>query len=339
MTLPHPPIAPDVDLKGFPFTPIFRARLFGSSFHARATDSEWRAGVTLWLKSWDQFPSGSLPDDDIDLCRLAELARDLKSWKKIKVGALHGWQKCSDGRLYHSVVAEGVNEAWNSKLKQLWASEIGRIKKHNQRHPDDQLPVPTFDQFLSQRHDHSVPGDSEGMSQGTGGGCPENVPEETPSNRDRHRQGHIAAVPREPSPWLVVGNRVMDMMEVRDDPNWFGDASPVQRWLAWGADPDLDIYPTVDRLLRRYRASHGGKPPRNLSFFDDAISEAHAKRLAPRPEVTNVNGTRPAGKQPRRTAEDALGELRSLRPGGPGALEPIDDAAGGIVIDQAPACH
>ena len=31
-------------------------------------------GGTLWLKSWDQVPAGSLPDDDVDLCRLAELS-------------------------------------------------------------------------------------------------------------------------------------------------------------------------------------------------------------------------------------------------------------------------
>lgn len=109
---------PGCVLQDFPHTPIFRARLFGSSFHARATDAEWRAGVTLWLKSWDQVPAGSLPDDDIELCRLAELARDLKTWKKVKAGALRGWVLCGDSRLYHPVVAEGVNNALEAKTAQ-----------------------------------------------------------------------------------------------------------------------------------------------------------------------------------------------------------------------------
>lgn len=109
--LPDPPVPSGSDLRAFPFTPIFRARLFSSRFHARVTDAEWRAGVTLWLKSWDQVPAGSLPDDDVDLCRLAELGRDLRTWAKIKTRALHGWFKASDGLLYHKVVAEGVNEA------------------------------------------------------------------------------------------------------------------------------------------------------------------------------------------------------------------------------------
>lgn len=131
--LPEPLISSDVDLKDFPFTPIFRARLFGSGFHARATDAEWRAGVTLWIKSWDQVPAGSLPDDDIELCRLAELARELKVWKKLKIGAMRGWIKCSDGRLYHSVVAEGIHEAWSRKQLQRNRTRSATEARQKQR--------------------------------------------------------------------------------------------------------------------------------------------------------------------------------------------------------------
>lgn len=121
------------DLRDFPHTPVFRSRLFGSSFHARANDSEWRAGFTLWLKSWDQVPAGSLPDDDIELCRLAELARDVKLWRKLKEGALRGWVLCDDGRLYHPVVAEGINHAIEAKTKQRLKTakaRIGALEKH-----------------------------------------------------------------------------------------------------------------------------------------------------------------------------------------------------------------
>lgn len=125
--LPQPMTQPGADLRDFPHTPMFRSRLFGSSFHARASDSEWRAGVTLWLKSWDQVPAGSLPDDDIELCRLAELARDIKTWKKVKDGAMRGWVLCADGRLYHRVVAEGVNNAVEHKVKQRLKTAKARI--------------------------------------------------------------------------------------------------------------------------------------------------------------------------------------------------------------------
>lgn len=124
--LPAPLTPADCDLRDFGWTAIYRSRLFSSSFQARASDAVWRAGVTLWLKSWEQSPAGSLPSDDVELCRLAELGRDLKTWRKVRddneangtVGALHGWVKCSDGRLYHKVVAEGVMEAWDRKQAQ-----------------------------------------------------------------------------------------------------------------------------------------------------------------------------------------------------------------------------
>lgn len=123
-------------LQDFPHTPMYRARLFGSSFHARATDSEWRAGVTLWMKSWDQTPAGSLPDDDIELCRLAELARDMKLWKKLRAGAMRGWVLCSDGRLYHPVVAEGVNNALEAKVAQRDKTTKARIAALEKRLKD-----------------------------------------------------------------------------------------------------------------------------------------------------------------------------------------------------------
>lgn len=113
--LPEPPVPSDCDLTEFQFTPIYRSRLFGSLFHAKADDAEWRAGVTLWLKAWDQVPAGSLPNDETALCRLAELGRDVKTWAKVRARALHGWFECSDGRLYHNVVAEGVLDAWTKR--------------------------------------------------------------------------------------------------------------------------------------------------------------------------------------------------------------------------------
>jgi hypothetical protein len=36
--LPAPLVPGEVDLRDFQFTPLYRSRLFGSSFHARSTD-------------------------------------------------------------------------------------------------------------------------------------------------------------------------------------------------------------------------------------------------------------------------------------------------------------
>ena len=113
MTAPLTP--PDCDLRAFATMPLDAVRLFGSEFHAVASDGAWRAGVTLWLRAWHQVPAASLPDDDVQLTRLAELGRDIKEWKRLRDQALHGWIKCSDGRLYHPVVAEIANGAWKKR--------------------------------------------------------------------------------------------------------------------------------------------------------------------------------------------------------------------------------
>ena len=135
----EPLTSADCDLRDFAFMPMDIVRLFGSRFHAIASDSEWRAGVTLWLKSFHQVPSGSLPDDDIELCRLAELGRDVKAWRKLRENALHGWIKCSDGRFYHPVVSEKANEAWAKKQAQRERSRRGNAARWGSRvdHPDE----------------------------------------------------------------------------------------------------------------------------------------------------------------------------------------------------------
>lgn len=132
MRTPTSPLVPSVvDLRDFPFMPVDIVRLLGSEFHTRANDSEWRAGVTLWMRSYHQVPAASLPNDDDALCRLADLGRDLKTWRKVKANALHGWIECSDGRLYHKVVAEKALEAWLEKLAQRKASGAGNAKRWN----------------------------------------------------------------------------------------------------------------------------------------------------------------------------------------------------------------
>ncbi len=114
---PKPLVPADSDLRDYPYTPIFRARLFNSSFHAHASDAEWRAGFTLLLKAQDQIPAGSLPNDDRELRALAE-AGSAQRWQKIKARALHGWMICKeDNRLYHSVLAEAMASARKAKRK------------------------------------------------------------------------------------------------------------------------------------------------------------------------------------------------------------------------------
>lgn len=139
-----PPFVPaDVDLRNFHSMPVEINRLFASDFHAHATDGEWRAGVTLWMKSFHQVPAGSLPADDVSLARLAEFGRDMKSWRTVKERALHRWIPCTDGRLYHRVVAEKTLGAWIEKLSARRSSAAGHAGRGREVRDDFDAAIDT----------------------------------------------------------------------------------------------------------------------------------------------------------------------------------------------------
>ena len=138
----------DCDLRDFPFMPLDVVRLRDSDIAALSSGEEFRAAVLLWCASWHQVPAASLPDDDVVLAQLSGFGRVVKEWKKVRNGALRGWIKCADGRLYHPIIAEKANDAWVAKLTQRWKTECARIKKHNQRYGTD-MPFPSLDSFLS----------------------------------------------------------------------------------------------------------------------------------------------------------------------------------------------
>jgi hypothetical protein len=99
---------PDCNLRDVPHFELDIARLLDSDFFAKSDGSEFKAAIALWLKSWWQVPAASPPNDDAVLAVLSGTGDEWQFYKKM---ALHGWIKCSDGRLYHPVVAEKAREA------------------------------------------------------------------------------------------------------------------------------------------------------------------------------------------------------------------------------------
>lgn len=112
--LPAPLISPEVDLRDFGFMPLDVVRLRDSDLMALSTGDEFKTALKLWCIAWHQRPAASLPKDDRVLAHLTGVG---PSWKKLKAGALRGFIECSDGRLYHPVIAEKAAEAWKSKLE------------------------------------------------------------------------------------------------------------------------------------------------------------------------------------------------------------------------------
>lgn len=139
--LPDPPISSHVDLRRYPTIPVDVQRLRDSDFVALASADEFRAGLLLISAAWHQVPAGSLPVDDRLLCALAKI--ELKTWMKVKQGALRGFVKHSDGRLYHPVLTETVLKSWatmqahKQRTAAATAARKGRYGQRNDERNDE----------------------------------------------------------------------------------------------------------------------------------------------------------------------------------------------------------
>lgn len=122
--LPNPLTPADCDLTGYRWMPLDVVRVIDSDTFGLSTGDEFKTAFRLWAKSWLQVPAASLPDDDRLLAHLAGL--ELQRWKKQRAVALRGWILCSDGRLYHPVIAEKAVEA------------MGKREEHNEREQNQQ---------------------------------------------------------------------------------------------------------------------------------------------------------------------------------------------------------
>lgn len=171
--VPDPLTPADCDLRGMEWMPMFGSRLFTSDFEARASDEVFRAAVRLWWMAWQQVPAASLPDDDFVLCKLAGLGRDMKTWKRFReFDALHGFTLCSDGRLYHGLLAEQAREAWDRRVRERGRKAAYRASKNH-----------SGSGGTGNGHDADVPRDKSGTGRGPGLGLVADVPVPVRSDR------------------------------------------------------------------------------------------------------------------------------------------------------------
>lgn len=131
---PNPLVPADVDLRDFAFMPLDVLRLRDSDLATLATGDEFKAAVLLWCASWHQIPASSLPDDDRWLAKHSGAGA---RWKKVRTEALRGFVRCSDGRLYHEVVAEKALEAWEKKRAQRERTKAATVARDRKRRDAD----------------------------------------------------------------------------------------------------------------------------------------------------------------------------------------------------------
>lgn len=157
---PAPLTPPECDLRDFQYMELDVRRLRDSEFAAAAGGEAFRAGVLLWCAAWHQVPAASLPDNDTELANLAGFGRVVKEWKKVRAEALNGFVKCSDGRLYHTVIAEKAIAAFASKERFAYAKFLDRLRKENKGREKDGKPqfgIPSLEQWKSGGYPHGIP--------------------------------------------------------------------------------------------------------------------------------------------------------------------------------------
>lgn len=215
MSLPPPNTAPLVeaglDLRSFPDMPLGVARLRDSDLVAFASEKAFRAAVLLWCAAWHQVPASSLPADESRLAHYAGFGKNVKAWLKVKEEAMRGFVLCTDGRLYHQVIAEKAIEADNRRraFRERTANAT-KARRTSFKGRDVERDV--------------VRNDDE----------------------EKGREGKVedAAAGARAS----ADETIMQAIGVADNPNWYGHRPRIIEWtVAW--DVELDILPTIKRLM------------------------------------------------------------------------------------------
>jgi len=161
--LPEPLTPADCDLRDFQYMELDVSRLRDSKFAATPNAEAFRAGVLLWCAAWHQVPAASLPDDDVELANLAGYGRmpvSVREWRKVRQEALNGFVRCSDGRLYHDVIAEKALSAFKAKVKHAYDRFCDRMRKENKAREKEGKPqfgIPSLDQWKSGAYPHGIP--------------------------------------------------------------------------------------------------------------------------------------------------------------------------------------
>lgn len=229
--LPEPPVPPECDVRSMPSMMLDLTRLFNSELYLDSTGDQFKAAVTLWGKAFHQVPAGSLPNNERILAILSGAGH--AKWRRVRDVALRGWTLCSDGRLYHPVVAEKAMEAWAIRRDQS-----GRAKRGWERRKTTVPPVSTDrienadNATLSDKSLSSRGSDHAGALPGRGAGVAPAMQQNQTEEREELRSSRAAA-PTGPA------EKGVDLFP--DAPPDAGGRSRPKRRGAPGARPDAAL--------------------------------------------------------------------------------------------------
>jgi hypothetical protein len=162
-SLPEAPYPPDTRVRGWRFQ-FDHERLNQSDTWAIAPADQRPWLLMLWLTAWQQVPAGSMPADDQIIA--AKIGMDQRQFSAHKDILLRGWVAYRDGRLYHPVIVEQVQEYLGVRNRERERKAKYRDKMSDvprDRHGTDvgkTLPEPEPEPVINTHASHESPKNS-----------------------------------------------------------------------------------------------------------------------------------------------------------------------------------
>ena len=266
--LPEPYTTADIDVRDMDGFMLNTERLLASELWALSTGEEFKAAMGLWCRAWKQIPAASLPDDERVLASFAGVPQ--ARWKKVRLMAMRGFDLCSDGRLYHKVLAEDAKRAMAKKAERRERTKAATAARKNGR--DDQRNV--------QRHD-ARNDDRDDERNVDRGGERNEVPETRQGSKkeridDETIPGSCATAPQpegqragdeEASALIEAADRVIAEHYGRRRPRRHREDLPLARsWAERGISPDR-LAAILDRPAARFAEARPDDMPIALKLF------------------------------------------------------------------------
>jgi uncharacterized protein YdaU (DUF1376 family) len=114
-------------------------RLLASELWALTKEAPlaFRGAVGLWARAWKQIPPASLPNNEAVIAAFADMP--LAKFRKLRDLVMRNFVLCSDGRYYHTKLAEEANKIWPSVAKKRREREADneRLKQWREKKKAD----------------------------------------------------------------------------------------------------------------------------------------------------------------------------------------------------------
>lgn len=129
----------------------------------------------------------------------------------------------------------------------------------------------------------------------------------TPTLQNHHSESESKADTEADTETDDATKRVRDVIGWSEDPS---DISRLDSWLTAGCDLEIDILPTIKRVLAKKK----GEAPKTLKYFESAIADNYAHRITPmkkgNADAKPDNRTTPKGNKSERALAAALRGLQ-----------------------------